>query len=194
MKLRISDAIDCTCTAGGWSRELNSAIREREGRGGEGWDGGGRCSPGQIQGKKTGWASEWMASNLFHPFVGAARAACANLPLFRLCVRFPLIPWSPLQILPSCTRLTPEHNGSPISFAPGLTFSCLNTDMYARVCTPARISSSWFSFRFPLRENVTCISLDTEILKSSSENWKRIPWKYNTVAIKLSRLSWLTPA
>lgn len=29
VKLRISDAIDCTCTAGGWSRELNSAIRER---------------------------------------------------------------------------------------------------------------------------------------------------------------------
>ena len=126
MKLRIGDTIDCTCTAGGWSRELNSRF---ENDGGGRWDGGGRCFPGQIQGKKTGRASEWMASNLFHPFVGAARAACANLPLFRPSVHFPLSSWLPLQILPSCTRLTPEHNGPPISFSPGLTFLCLNTDI-----------------------------------------------------------------
>lgn len=165
MKLGISDAIDCTCTAGGWSRELNSAIRERVGRGGEGRDGGGRCSPGQIQGKKTGWASEWMASNLFHPFVGAARAACANLPLFRLCVRFPS--WSPGHPCRSYHRAHASHLSTMdrrFHSPPGLTFSCLNTDMYARlrVCTPARISSPWFSFRFPLSENVTCISLDIE--------------------------------
>lgn len=157
MKLRISDAIDCTCTAGGWSRELNSAIRER---GGE-WDGGGRCSPGQIQGKKTGRASEWMASNLFHPFVGAARAACANLPLFCPFTRFPLIPWSPLQSLPSCTRLTPEYNGPPISFSLGLTFSCLNTDMsslYVRTYV-----FHLHVFPLLLHQNVMCILLDIGI-------------------------------
>lgn len=116
MKLRISDAIDCTCTTEGWSRELNPATQERM-RGWGDWDGGWSMLS-QSNMEKKDRTSEWMATNLFHPFVGAARAACANLPPFRPSASFLLILWSPLRILPLRTRLTPEHNGRPISFLP----------------------------------------------------------------------------
>lgn len=66
-----------------------------------------------------------MASNLFHPFVGAARAACANLPR-------PDLPGHPCESYPprAHTRLTPEHNGRPI-FSPSRPplFQHLNTNV-----------------------------------------------------------------
>lgn len=118
MKLRISDAIDCTCTTGGWSRELNPATQERK-RGWGDWDGGWSMLSQSNTGEKDR-TSEWMNGYQSVPSLcwsGSCRV-CKSTSVSPLRTPFLLIPWSPLRILPLRTRLTPEHNGRPISFLP----------------------------------------------------------------------------
>lgn len=108
-----------------------------------------------------------MATNLFHPFVGAARAACANLSPFHPSAPFLLIPWSPLRILPLRTRLTPEHNGQPISFLPRFYLLVFKYMPSLNVCT--YFVSLFLDFRrFLLRENISIhVYCDSKIV---SEN------------------------
>lgn len=106
MKLRISDAIDCTCTAGGWSRELNSAIRERAGR--EGRRGGGvgvRRGWSMLSRSNTGEkdrASEWM--NGFQSVPSLCWSGSC-----RVCKSTPASPLCPLSPDPLVTPADPTH-------------------------------------------------------------------------------------
>lgn len=108
MKLRISDAIDCTCTAGGWSRELNPATRERR-RGWGGWNG--RWSMlSQSNTEEKDRTSEWMNGYQSVPSL-CWSGSC------RVCKSTPVSPLCPLSPDPLVTPANPAIAHTPHTWA-----------------------------------------------------------------------------
>lgn len=170
MKLRISDAIDCTCTTGGWSRELNPATQERK-RGWGDWDGGMvDALPVKYGGKRQNErVNEWLP-------ICSIPLLERLVPRVQIYPRFTPLPpfsWSPGHPCESYHCAHASHlstMGGRFRFSLGSTISCLNT---CRVWTSARISclySSIFAvFRFA-RISCTRISRYMYIVTVKSSN------------------------
>jgi len=97
MKLRINDAIDCTCTAGGWSRELNSAKM-----GGRDETGVVDALPVKYRGRRQGErVNEWLP-------------ICSIPLLERLVPRVQIYPcFTPLSAFPLVTPAPPTIAHTP---------------------------------------------------------------------------------